>query len=355
MWALAVDKAIAARVPKITIGRDPAPLANTVLIGSTYVSRRQAEIVCIEPSPAAGGGRRLAREPAHEYTITDLGSANGTFVGSKRLRKLEPQLLVRGDLVTFGPLKLDAPFQWRYCGAGGDRCGRTCGARPSQPPELIAADAELGDQSVLPVALADTHPDEADEASEEAQSSSIEEVLSQQQPQSPCAPQSPRAPLLPASLGAGHRLAARSRGRGANGCRQGRNAARVTQPSASARAPLRHLVPAAAQGVSDEPRASQAAAAAGPADNALPLGPCKQEPKLIERVCELGRAGCSPSAIDHTLSAEGFTNSSGRPWAKKNDGKVVARILRNNGIEVSIDNPRGILEYAHAYKPRKSL
>jgi hypothetical protein len=46
-------------------------------------------------------------------------------------------------------------------------------------------------------------------------------------------------------------------------------------------------------------------------------------------MCQLGREHLDPAAIDRTLSAPGFKNSSGVQWAAKNDGRVVMRIWLN--------------------------
>lgn len=83
-------------------------------------------------------------------------------------------------------------------------------------------------------------------------------------------------------------------------------------------------------------------------DAAQPLRACKQDPRLVRRVCQLGREGLPPAAIDRRLSADGFKNSSGRPWAAKNDGRVVVRILLNHGLAVSGSDPK-IREYARSY------
>jgi hypothetical protein len=79
-----------------------------------------------------------------------------------------------------------------------------------------------------------------------------------------------------------------------------------------------------------------------------PLRPCKQDRKLVKRVCALGRQKLPPAAIDRKLSAEGFKNSSGRTWAAKNDGRVVVRILLNHEIPVSGSDPK-IQQYAREY------
>lgn len=75
---------------------------------------------------------------------------------------------------------------------------------------------------------------------------------------------------------------------------------------------------------------------------------CRQDPELVARVCQLGCDGHTPSAIDRRLSTEGFKNSSGRPWAAKNDGRVVTRILLKHGLEINTGCPR-LRRYASEY------
>jgi S1-C subfamily serine protease len=70
--------------PVVTIGRDPTSLIRFDMAGDRDVSTRHAEI-CAE-----GGG----------YTITDVGSTNGTWVNGTRLHG--PRRLYAGDLVRLG-------------------------------------------------------------------------------------------------------------------------------------------------------------------------------------------------------------------------------------------------------------
>ena len=59
---------------------------------------------------------------------------------------------------------------------------------------------------------------------------------------------------------------------------------------------------------------------------------CRQDSALVERVCELGRAGVSVVEIDRTLHREQYRTSSGTPWPARNDGRVVVRTLLKAGI-----------------------
>ena len=60
----------------------------------------------------------------------------------------------------------------------------------------------------------------------------------------------------------------------------------------------------------------------------------RQDPRLVQRVQDLARGGRSLAEIDAALSAEGFTNSAGKPWPRMSDGKVLVRICSNSGIPV---------------------
>jgi len=71
----------------LTIGRTPE---NSLSLPHPLVSRRHAEI-------------RLAAEGV---LITDLGSANGSFVGETRILADQPHLLVPGAVVRIGPFSL---------------------------------------------------------------------------------------------------------------------------------------------------------------------------------------------------------------------------------------------------------
>ncbi|NWG19375.1 MAG: FHA domain-containing protein [Chloroflexi bacterium] len=68
----------------ITVGR---ALSNDLVLSHEGVSRRHAEI-----HPAPGG-----------VTVTDLGSANGTYVGGDRLAPYAPRLLTDGAFCVIGP------------------------------------------------------------------------------------------------------------------------------------------------------------------------------------------------------------------------------------------------------------
>ena len=81
-WQRTTEKSQVFRVtaPEISIGRDAA---NTVRVDSTFVSRQHAVI----------------RETRGVFTITDLGSANGTYVNGVRVQTAP---LSAGDTITLG-------------------------------------------------------------------------------------------------------------------------------------------------------------------------------------------------------------------------------------------------------------
>src|SRR5947209_15120776 len=67
----------------LTIGRLPT---NSLVVNDAKASSRHAEI-----SPAGSG-----------YSITDIGSTNGTFVNEERLERNAPRMLNPGDRIRFG-------------------------------------------------------------------------------------------------------------------------------------------------------------------------------------------------------------------------------------------------------------
>lgn len=79
---------------EITIGRIPG---NQFVVNDSKVSSRHAEI----------------RPEGDGYTITDLGSTNGTFVNEQRLAPNTPYRLNNGDRVRFG----DTTFNYEVRGA----------------------------------------------------------------------------------------------------------------------------------------------------------------------------------------------------------------------------------------------
>ena len=52
----------------------------------------------------------------------------------------------------------------------------------------------------------------------------------------------------------------------------------------------------------------------------------------MARIFELGTHGCSVVEIDRTLHRESYKTSTGTRWPAKNDGRVVVRLLINNGL-----------------------
>ena len=65
-------------------------------------------------------------------------------------------------------------------------------------------------------------------------------------------------------------------------------------------------------------------------------------------MCELGAAGASVVEIDRTLHREKFRTSTGSLWPPKNDGRVVVRILLQNGIACVAGDAK-IRKYAEEY------
>ena len=61
-------------------------------------------------------------------------------------------------------------------------------------------------------------------------------------------------------------------------------------------------------------------------------GSGRQDTATVARICELGAAGVSVVEIDRTLHREQHRTSTGTRWPAKNDGRVVVRLLLNNGI-----------------------
>ncbi len=96
----------------ITIGRNPG---NTIIINNPTVSRNHCQI------NQNGDGT---------YSITDLGSSNGTFVNGRRISGTMP--LQMGDQVVAG----NAPVQWQSYVGGGMPMGNRGGGTPIgyQPP-----------------------------------------------------------------------------------------------------------------------------------------------------------------------------------------------------------------------------
>ena len=66
--------------------------------------------------------------------------------------------------------------------------------------------------------------------------------------------------------------------------------------------------------------------------SAASVGSGRQDPATVSRIYELGLSGASVIEIDRTLFREGHKTSTGTRWPAKNDGRVVVRLLLNNGI-----------------------
>ena len=68
----------------------------------------------------------------------------------------------------------------------------------------------------------------------------------------------------------------------------------------------------------------------------------------MARITELGLAGASVVEIDRTLHREGYKTSTGTRWPAKNDGRVVVRLLLNNGITPSAGDAK-VAKYMAEY------
>ena len=53
----------------------------------------------------------------------------------------------------------------------------------------------------------------------------------------------------------------------------------------------------------------------------------RQDPRLVARVCALGRDGKALREIDSALHAEGFLNSKGRPWPRVPSNRSATRLM----------------------------
>ena len=91
---------------------------------------------------------------------------------------------------------------------------------------------------------------------------------------------------------------------------------------------------------------------ATPPAAAVKGGRSRQSPQVVSRVLELGRANTIVSEIDATLSREQHTTSTGTLWPRKNDGRVVSRLLLRHGIQPNFGNDRKLEEYAMEYVGR---
>ncbi|KAG8458040.1 hypothetical protein KFE25_007247 [Diacronema lutheri] len=132
-WVRELRAALAAGAERITIGR--APGAGAIVIDSPLVSRAHAELVRAPGAPKPRGTAPVGHggEPSMgaraclavptvrarvAYRLTDLGSANGTFVqggtGAARVRPGEGRELHGGERVTLGPRQLEQPFCFRF-------------------------------------------------------------------------------------------------------------------------------------------------------------------------------------------------------------------------------------------------
>jgi hypothetical protein len=76
------------------------------------------------------------------------------------------------------------------------------------------------------------------------------------------------------------------------------------------------------------PPSSAASSVATPSSQ----GSGRQDPATVARIYELGLAGVSVVEIDRALHREDHKTSTGTRWPSKNDGRVIVRLLLNNGL-----------------------
>lgn len=112
------------------------------------------------------------------------------------------------------------------------------------------------------------------------------------------------------------------------------------------------------QPLTDAPPAATPAVTPGaqtprtPASQAI-RGAGRQDPATVARIHELGLAGASVVEIDRVLHREGFRTSTGTRWPAKNDGRVVVRLLLNNGITPSAGDAK-VAKYIAEYSSKLS-
>ncbi|KAJ1631878.1 SMAD/FHA domain-containing protein [Pavlovales sp. CCMP2436] len=112
----------------IRIGR--APDVNEVVIDSALVSRGHAELTRVpiaSPSKGLLGACDAEARPI-QWQLCDLGSANGSWVEGRRLRKGEARPLKAGEHVTFGPPSIDRPFAFIFRQAAAAETAAAVGA-----------------------------------------------------------------------------------------------------------------------------------------------------------------------------------------------------------------------------------
>jgi hypothetical protein len=74
----------------------------------------------------------------------------------------------------------------------------------------------------------------------------------------------------------------------------------------------------------------------------------RQHPDTVARVYEMGLTGASVVEIDKALHRDKLLTSTGTPWPAKNDGRVVVRLLLNNGI-VPVAGDAKVAKYMREY------
>ena len=111
-----VSRTLALNVPVVTIGRTPG---NVLPLQNASVSRNHAEL----------------RVTPEAVIVTDLGSANGTFVDDVRLTPHQPVQLAPGSLIRIGPfyLRYEAAAMAEGEGAAGAVEERPA---PAEPPPM---------------------------------------------------------------------------------------------------------------------------------------------------------------------------------------------------------------------------
>ena len=92
------------------------------------IGRTKSSAVYIK-DPAVSQKHARVEWTGSKYTITDLGSSNGTTVNEKEIREGEPRRIRHGDVVVVGTDTMRASLRGRRDGGRGGRGAREAAAR----------------------------------------------------------------------------------------------------------------------------------------------------------------------------------------------------------------------------------
>jgi pSer/pThr/pTyr-binding forkhead associated (FHA) protein len=90
--------------PRLQDASNPA-LAYPISPEGAAIGRRSGQDIVIENPYVSSSHAAIAVQDG-EYTLTDIGSTNGTVVNGETLPPNEPRVLADGDEISFGPVKL---------------------------------------------------------------------------------------------------------------------------------------------------------------------------------------------------------------------------------------------------------